>query len=263
MHLKEGGLIMEEQTESGTVIIEDSDFVKELSEYLDVLSSDVRLKILKLVEKEPKDARTIASDIETTYENTKRHLDKLLNIGVIRKEIGLGRETVKGIHPVWKYSLVTGGLEAILRNLGIFSNLKFILIDRVETVKGRISEEFMSNFPMIKVLGGQDDGKVFLIKKESVRIGRIDPKNQDQYDPENDIVLSGEYKAVTRVSKPHAKLTLEGSVWDIEDCESTGGTYLNNRKLDKYRMTKLNDGDMVGLSRGVLGALLLFTLPSE
>ena len=172
---------MKEQKESGTIDIgEDLDFIKELSEYLDVLSSSVRLKILKLIEKEPKDIRTISRDIKTSYENTKRHLDKLLKIGVIRKEIGLGRETVKGIHPVWKYSLVPGGLEAVLRNLGIFSNVTFELSDRVANVKGRISEEFISRVPMMKVLGGPDDGKVFPIKMESVRIGRADPKKQDK-----------------------------------------------------------------------------------
>ena len=255
---------MKEQNESETIVIEeDSDFVKELSEYLDVLSSSVRLKILKLIEKEPKDIRTISSDIKTSYENTKKHLDKLLNIGVVRKEIGLGRETVKGIHPVWKYSLVPGGLEAVLRNLGIFSNVTFELSDRVATVKGRISEEFIRRVPMIKVLGGPDDGKVFPIKKESVRIGRVDLRKQDKYDPENDIVLSGEYRAVTRVSKPHARLTLEGGEWYLEDCESKGGTYLNDKKLDKYRKTKLNDSDMIGLSKGLLGVHLLFSLPSE
>lgn len=254
---------MKEQNESGTIDIgEDLDFIKELSEYLDVLSSSVRLKILKRIEKEPKDIRTISSDIKTSYENTKRHLDKLLKIGVIRKEIGLGRETVKGIHPVWKYSLVPGGLEAVLRNLGIFSNVTFELSDRVANVKGRISEEFISRVPMMKVLGGPDDGKVFPIKMESVRIGRADPKKQDKYDPGNDIVLPGEYRAVTRVSKPHARLTLEGGEWYLEDCESKGGTYLNDKKLDKYRKTKLNDSDMIGLSKGLLGTHLLFTLPS-
>ncbi|MDD1673640.1 MAG: hypothetical protein LUP99_04440, partial [Methanomicrobiales archaeon] len=61
----------------------DIDFLQELSEYLDVLSSSVRLRILKLIEKKPKDARTISHEIETSYENTKKHLDKLLSIGLI------------------------------------------------------------------------------------------------------------------------------------------------------------------------------------
>ena len=44
----------------------------------------------------------------TSYENTKKHLDKLMSIGVIKKEAGLGAPTSKGIHPVWQYSLVPG-----------------------------------------------------------------------------------------------------------------------------------------------------------
>ena len=64
----------------------------------------------------------------TSYENTKKHLDKLMSIGVIKKEAGLGAPTSKGIHPVWQYSLVPGGLESIIRNLGLFSNTRVQII---------------------------------------------------------------------------------------------------------------------------------------
>ncbi len=108
-----------------TIIVhEDSDSLEELSEYLDVLSSSARLRILKFLEKKPRDARAISKEIETSYENTKKHLDKLLSVGIIKKEAGLGAPTSKGIHPVWEYSIVPGGLEAIIRNLGLFSNTR-------------------------------------------------------------------------------------------------------------------------------------------
>ena len=55
------------------------------------------------------------------------------------------------------------------------------------------------------MLGGPDDGKVFMLKQNQVRIGRIDPENQAAYSPEDDIVLSDGYTAVTRVSKPHGQ----------------------------------------------------------
>ena len=58
---------------SPTIIVhEDSDSLEELSEYLDVLSSSVRLRILKFLEKKPRDARAISKEIETSYENTKK-----------------------------------------------------------------------------------------------------------------------------------------------------------------------------------------------
>ncbi len=94
---------------SPTIIVhEESDSLEELSEYLDVLSSSSRLRIVKFLEKKPRDARAISKEIETSYENTKKHLDKLLGIGVIKKEAGLGAPTSKGIHPVWQYSVVPG-----------------------------------------------------------------------------------------------------------------------------------------------------------
>ncbi|WP_243670464.1 winged helix-turn-helix domain-containing protein, partial [Methanoculleus chikugoensis] len=118
--------------DSRTLILDtDNDDLQELSEYLDVLSSSTRLKILKAIERSPKDVRQISAAIETSYENTKKHLDKLMSIGVVRKEAGLSRPTAKGVHPVWKYSLVPGGLEAITRSLGLFANLKLTLTDAV------------------------------------------------------------------------------------------------------------------------------------
>jgi DNA-binding transcriptional ArsR family regulator len=52
---------------SPTIILhEESDSLEELSEYLDVLSSSARLRILKFLEKKPRDARSISREIETS-----------------------------------------------------------------------------------------------------------------------------------------------------------------------------------------------------
>ena len=118
------------QEKGRTIILESTaDDYSELSEYLEVLSNSQRLKILKILEKGPREVRKIASEIDTSYENTKKHLDKLLSTGLIRKEAGLGEVTSKGVHPVWKYSLVPGAMEAIVRNLGIFSNMRINLVN--------------------------------------------------------------------------------------------------------------------------------------
>ena len=86
------------------------------------------------------------------YENTKKHLDKLLSIGVIKKEAGLGAPTSKGIHPVWEYSLVPGGLEAIIRNLGLFSNARVQITGseisrRLDEVKKTLNREVLGDVP--------------------------------------------------------------------------------------------------------------------
>ena len=91
---------MDPADKSPTIVVEDTaESLDELSEYLDVLSSSARLRIVKFLEKKPRDARAISHEIETSYENTKKHLDKLMSIGVIKKEAGLGAPTSKGIHP--------------------------------------------------------------------------------------------------------------------------------------------------------------------
>lgn len=260
---------MDPADKSPTIIIhEESDSLEELSEYLDVLSSSARLRILKFLEKKPRDARSISREIETSYENTKKHLDKLLSIGVIKKEAGLGAPTSKGIHPVWEYSLVPGGLEAIIRNLGLFSNTRVQITGseisrRLYEVKSTLNREVLGDVPAVIVLGGSDDAKAFLLKNDSVSIGRIDPASRTAYHPGEDIVLSESYSAVTRVSKPHGRIVRDNDAWYIEDCGSTGGTQLNNKHLEKNVRILLHDGDLLELAKGVSGVRFLVILPKD
>jgi len=260
---------MDPADKSPTLIVhEESDSLEELSEYLDVLSSSARLRILKFLEKKPRDARAISKEIETSYENTKKHLDKLLSIGVIKKEAGLGAPTSKGIHPVWQYSLVPGGLEAIIRNLGLFSNTRVQVVGteisrRLDEVKGTLSKEVLGNIPAAIALGGPDDGKVFLLKHDVIAIGRNDPENPASFRLDADVVLSDGYTAVTRVSRPHAKFTRDKGAWYIEDCGSTGGTQLNNHKLEKASRADLHDGDLIELAKGISGVKLVVILPGS
>jgi len=253
---------------SPTIIVhEESDSLEELSEYLDVLSSSSRLRIVKFLEKKPRDARAISKEIETSYENTKKHLDKLLGIGVIKKEAGLGAPTSKGIHPVWQYSVVPGGLEAIIRNLGLFSNARVQIVGgeisrRLEEVKGTLSKEVLGNSPAAIVLGGPDDGKAFIFRKDAVAFGRFDPENKASFDPGTDIVLADSYTAVTRVSKPHGRFRHENGVWYLEDCGSTGGTQLNHKKLEGRTRVPVRDGDLVELAKGISGVKLVLIIPT-
>lgn len=260
---------MDPHDKSPTLIIpEESDSLEELSDYLDVLSSSARLRILKFLEKKPRDARAISKEIETSYENTKKHLDKLLGIGVIKKEAGLGAPTSKGIHPVWQYSLVPGGLEAIIRNLSLFSNTRVNVVgseisERLDAVKGTISREVLGNVPAVIVLGGPDDARVFLLREDTIRIGRTDPENKSASLPGSDVIFSDGYSAVTRVSRPHGRFLHKNDSWYIEDCGSTGGTQVNNKKIEKGVTVALQDGDLIELAKGVSGIKLLMVLPPK
>ena len=211
------------------IIDKDPEFLEELSEYLDVLGSSTRLRILKSIEHHPKDVRAISRDIETSYENTKKHLNKLLLAGVIRKEPGMSDTSSKGIHPVWKYSVQPGGLEAIVRNLGVFSNIPIPapdteLAERLAEIRQQLSEEMESAVPVLMQIGGHDDGKVYPLRASSVLVGREDKHMRDGIDPDRDIILSALYGSVTRISHPHARLKKMNDVWHIEDSGSTGGT---------------------------------------
>ena len=58
---------------SPTIVVEDTeDSLDELSEYLDVLSSSARLRIVKFLEKKPRDARAISHEIETSQREHKK-----------------------------------------------------------------------------------------------------------------------------------------------------------------------------------------------
>jgi len=257
-------MLRPEDDSSRTLILDDnSDSVEELSEYLDALSNSTRLKILKIIAKTPKDIRQISSEIETSYENTKKHLDKLLGIGVVRKDAGLGRPTSKGIHPVWKYSLIPGGMEAIIRNLGLFSNIRLTLTDldlraRLDAVKESIFREFPGSLPVLIVLGGADDGLVFPLQAGEIAVGRSDTDLPLTSDSGSALLLSGSYAAVTRITRPHARMLRRGDNWSLMDCDSTGGTYVNGIRLEPYQEKELTDGDLIDLAKGVAGASLVY-----
>ena len=75
--------------------------------------------------------------------------------------------------------------------------------------------------------------------------------------------LSSHYTAVTRISNPHGRFIHELDTWYIEDSGSTGGTRLNNRRLEKSARTALHDGDIIELAKGASGVKLLMLIPQN
>ena len=242
----------------------DPAFLKELSEYLEVLSNPVRLKILKVIEKEPREISEIASRIETSYANTKKHIDQLVAIGLVKKEAGFGRETVKGIHPVWKFSLIEGGLETLIRNIGVFSSINIPMgygdiQSKIGPLKQAILTESGGTFPALHLMEGTAAGKTFLIRKDRIALGRIDP-DFPAAAKEWDIALPVEYAAVTRISKPHAIIYHAGDEWFIEDRGSSSGTYINSGHIAPMARTSLKNGDVIDLAIGESSARFLFII---
>lgn len=243
-------------------ISSDPAFLQELSEYLEVLSNPVRLKILKVIEKDPKEISEIAARIDTSYANTKKHIDQLVHIGLVRKEAGFGRETAKGIHPVWKFSLAEGSLSVLIKNLGVFSRINIPMgygeIQKtLDAVRAAVLKESGTDYPALHLVEGKGAGRTFLLKSDRVQIGRIDPDSPSRLG-EGDIALPVEYVAVTRITKPHAIVTRAGTGWQIEDRGSSGGTYLNADLIAPLHKTALKNGDIIDLAMGGDAARFLF-----
>jgi len=246
--------------------IEDEEYYGELSEYLAVLSSPVRLKILKLIEKKPRDIREIASEINLSYENTKRHIDKLVSTTIVKKEPGLGRETVKGSLPVWKYSLYPGGFESVVRNLGLFGNLGLNigggeLSKRIAEVRNEILDDY-NGIPVLAVLFADNRKEIFPVFDSRTRIGRFDggvfgPEKEESVWQipassslsEGSIIFSSKYDTITRISKPHGIIQRRDEKWYYMDCGSTGGSYACGKALACNKLFPLSDGDIITVSK--------------
>lgn len=243
-------------------ISSDPVFLEELSEYLEVLAHPLRLQILKFIEREPKEITAIAGHIGMSYQNTKKHLDLLLSTGLVKRGAGFGRETERGIAPVWKYSLTDGALENLATTLAVFSSIATPMgytdiRDRIHAVRSALEERGNPEGPVLYLIGGPGDGRVFILTGDRIPVGREDPDHTTVGTGEM-VILPDEYRAVTRVTKPHASLIQTADCWQIEDNGSTGGTFLNSRRLEPLCMTPLAGGDVIDLSLGANAARFLF-----
>lgn len=243
----------------------DPDFFEDLSEYLDVLSNPQRLKILKSIEREPKDLRQIASEIEISYENAKKHMRRLVGASLVLKEAGFGQPTSKGVHPVWKYSLAPHAFDIIVRHLGVFSAVSASTGDRaiqqrLDTIRSTISGVMQGAGAALVIVSGPQDGSVFPLTRNRIAIGREDPERKPAPDPAGEVVLSAAYTAVTRISHPHAVVSEEKGQWYLEDSGSTGGTVVNGTVVLPHRKTAIGAGDTIELGKGPSAARLSFVL---
>ena len=250
---------MEQKTIS---ISTDPVFLEELSEYLEVLANPLRLQILKFIEREPKEITAIAEHTGMSYQNTKKHLDRLVSTSLVKRAAGFGRETERGIAPVWKYSLADGALENLTTTLGVFSSIATPMgyndiRERIRAVRSDLSESGGPSGPVLYLIGGSADGRSFILKNDRIPMGREDPDHPPA-DTGGMVILPDEYRAVTRVTKPHASLIQTADCWQIEDNGSTGGTFINSRRLDPQKSTPLASGDIIDLSIGTNAARFLF-----
>ena len=254
---------MTDRQEVKTVSISsDPQFQEDLSGYLEVLSHPVRLNILKYIADGPKEITAIADHTGMTYQNTKKHLDRLIGTGLVTRSAGFGRETDRGVAPVWKYSLVSGAMEDLVATLGIFSSVTSQpgyreIHERIRAVREAVTGVTGEPVPILSLLTGPSEGRTILVRSPRIAIGRDDPDHPVTASG-SVLVLPDQYRSVTRVTKPHAVLFRSGSAWQISDSGSTGGTFVNTRRLDPGASAVLENGDVIDLGAGAHAARFLF-----
>jgi hypothetical protein len=247
----------------GTILsADDSEFIGELSEYLEVLGNSTRLRILRLLEKEAMDARTLSGRTGISYENTKKHLEKLLGAGLVTRVPGLGRETSRGIHPAWNYLPVPGILQRIQEDLGVLASVQGnrapdSLQQRIEGVRRQVEKALGTERWMLLVIGGEWDGKTIPLPGPGTELGRGREGGISGEGGITRIAFPPSYRSVTRLEKPHAIVRTEGGGCTIEDAGSRGGTFINGRKIIPNVRTPLKDGDRIMLSQGDFPVTLL------
>jgi len=242
---------------------DDREFLEELSEYLEVLGNSARLRIIRLLEKEPMDAGTLSHRTKISYENTKKHLAKLLGAGLVTRMPGLGRETSKGVHPAWIYLPVPGVLERIQRDLGVISSMPVgmsaeAIGERIASVRLQIGRELCAERWMLLVLGGEWDGRVIPLVQPKTELGRGREGGITREGNTTRVAFPQSYRSVTRLEKPHSVVRIHGDKCAIEDTGSRGGTFLNGKRVVPLEQIGLRDGDRVMLSRGDFSVTLVF-----
>lgn len=243
----------------------DPEYLVEMSEYLNALANPVRLQILSSLESRPMELKEIAAITRTSYENIRKHLDKLLLAGLVRKDAGMSSETMTGIHPVWKYSLAPGGMEQIITNLSMFSKVPLTITHRdlatqLSSIRKDISSQFGVTSPCLYLSSGPEEGKIFPLEGDSIPLGRIDPTDSSyKHSQKTIVILSQEYKSVSRISRPHARI-YHSETWEIEDCGSTSGTFINTEPIPVHTRREIVDGDIIILGTGNLSARFLLMI---
>jgi hypothetical protein len=239
---------------------------RQLSLYLDALGSYVRLQIIKHIENEAKDIKSISRKVKTSPENAKKHLHKLLSLELVR--YGNIRKNRNG-QPVKTYILAPGSYEIILRTLGHFCSIQCGLTDTIKIPGFDLVHEYIADGPYVKLIGGKDDGKIYSISlhqnHEIIKLGRMDPdlNNRVKIKPDRDIIVENSYCHVMKISHPHARISCDHGNFFIEDCESSKGTYLNGLRLVQFRKKPLQENDFIELGNGTQGARFIFHAPQQ
>lgn len=211
-----------------------------LAERLVPLASAPRLKLLRFLT-QPHYLEEIASHLGLTRQAARKHLDQLVEIGVLDRKSGV-RET----GAVTEYIVNPQALFLIYDEFEKLASLRRSeepeTLSRTVAEGGRRSPASPADGPCLTIVRGLDVGRRARLPREGGRewiAGR---------DPTVDFVLPYDPYASNR----HAAIRLERGRYVLTDLRSTNGTFRNFEMLARGGEVEIAHGDLVGLGRTLL-----------
>lgn len=211
-----------------------------LSRLLRPLASPVRLRILEYLTT-PHYLEEVASHLRVTRQAVRRHLDQLVEIGLLERHSG-NRE--RG--PVTEYVL---NPWAILLIEDEFEKLELLrpkaerdTLQRTMAAAGRPAPADLLAGPLLSVIRGLHVGHRVPLGPRGHRtwvVGR---------DPRCEIALLHEPYASNR----HAEIRIEGARYVLRDLRSTNGTQHNWGLMPRGGERELGHGDLIGVGKTLL-----------
>ncbi|MGQ0537152.1 MAG: FHA domain-containing protein [Methanobacteriota archaeon] len=221
----------------------DIDF-ESLAKDLHPLGNPKRLHLLHYLT-QPHYLEEVASELKMARQSAQKHIDQLLEVGVIRKQHG---ERASG--PVTEYLLDQRRLFTINEEFGKLGTLQpkggaasMEMLSRTQLSPAMPPREPPTEdaTPRLVIVHGMKIGTVVKLKpgKGSWLVGRDTSADVPvDYDP--------------FISNRHAEIRAEQGKFKLVDAFSTNGTFLNWRRVDRGAATDLRHGDVVGVGKTLL-----------
>lgn len=182
----------------------------------------------------------VASHLGMARQAAQKHVDQLLELGVIRKQAGR-RES----GPVVEYVLVPQRLFALSEEFGKLGVMKPLAAEeaimRTQLATQAPHAPARGSGPALVMVHGMKTGTVYRLAQgtEPWTIGR-----------DGDRTVSLDYDPF--VSNRHAEVTIKGGAHVLVDAFSTNGTFLNWERLPRGGDVALTPGDVIQAGKSLL-----------
>lgn len=195
-------------------------------------------------------------NIDITPQMLGQHLKQLENAGLI-EEIYVKKEIPNKVGPrtVKAFKLNSSAFKDLFLDIDIF---RYELLSLFKLYENHKRYEDNSHC-ILTILNGQDKGKTFKINKnEIILVGRISDYSLNEL-ASFTILLNNSYQKVNPISQPHLKIFYHENKWCIIDEYSKNGTYMDEKLVEKNKVTLLRNNSFLRLSKGTDGVVFYCT----